>query len=366
MMWGNKVFLVFALTSLVASQVIPPTDSNIYFSGRTQVSSNGAAVVYDWPGVQFEFWVSGAKTIYLIFEELMPTVFYGQDSASWLNIILDGTLVNVITLTSSNNTYEAINGITDNNVHHVLITKRTEPLVGIVSFQGIILSGGSLQAPPAPLTRKIEFIGDSITCGFGNQGIAGCNFSPPTENNYYTYESLIAQAVQAQLFVEAWSGKGVIRNCCDQNITTPDPLPSYYDLSVANSLGSATPDQWNFTQYVPDAVVINLGTNDYSTPPQPPQDLFVNAYIEFVQTIESKYAPAQPKFFLVCGPMIGNPCCEYVQAVATKVNATYVDLTNLLTYPFDYGCDGHPSTSGHYKMAEKALPTIQQVMGWTS
>jgi len=365
-MWrGAFAFLVLCYCAfpLATSQVIPPNNPNIYYSGRTQVV-NGA-VVYDWPGVQFQFFVSGARSIYLILDELMPTVFSNEASASWLNIILDGNLVNIITLTSSNNTYEIINGISDNNVHNVLVTKRTEPLIGIVSFKGIILSGGTLHPPSTPLpARKIEFIGDSITCGFGNQGLAGCGFTPPTENNYYTYESIIAQTVSAQFYVEAWSGKGVIRNCCNQNITTPDPLPAYYSLAVANSLGSASPVAWNFSDWVPDAIVINLGTNDYSTSPQPPEDLFVNAYVSFIQTIQQKYSPYHPKFFLACGPMIGKPCCDYVKSVASNTSSTYIDLEGILTYPYDYGCDGHPSVSGHYKMANTAIPTIQKTMGW--
>ncbi len=73
-------------------------------------------------GVQFEIFVSGARSISVIMEELQPSTS-PIDSASWLNVILDGTLVNIFTLTSTNNTYEIINGIRDSNVHSVIITK---------------------------------------------------------------------------------------------------------------------------------------------------------------------------------------------------------------------------------------------------
>jgi len=352
--------LILALVSTTLCAVISPTDPNIYYSGRTYVS--GAAVLYDWPGVQFEFFVKGAQSIDLVLQEIMPTEFSNEKSASWLNVFLDGHLVNIVTLTDTNHTYKVIDGINDQNVHDVLITKRTEPIVGIVAFQGIILSGGSLVPSPSPLpTRKIEFYGDSITCGFGNEGLYGCDFTPPTENNYNTYASLIAHTVKAQYFVQAWSGKGVIRNCCNQNITTPNPLPSYLPFAVANN----PQYKWNFTKWIPDAVVINLGTNDYSTQPQPPEDLFVKAYIAFIKSIRQQYARAVPHFFLICGPMIGDPCCEYVESVADQTGATYVDLQGILTAPFDYGCDGHPSVSGHYKMSQKAVPIIQQTMKWT-
>jgi hypothetical protein len=99
---------------------------------------------------------------------------------------------------------------------------------------------------------------------------------------------------------------------------------------------------WDFSQWVPDAVLINLGTNDYSTQPYPPQDVFVSGYQKFISFIQSRYLTINPnlQFFLACGPMIGNPCCQYVQQVAKLEGATYVDLQGILDFPNDYGCDG--------------------------
>lgn len=62
----------------------------------------------------------------------------------------------------------------------------------------------------------------------------------------------------------------IISNYGDPNVTSVNPFPIYYPRSLANVPTS----QWDF-QYIPDAVVINLGTNDYSTQPQPPADIFV-------------------------------------------------------------------------------------------
>ena len=91
-------------------------------------------------------------------------------------------------------------------------------------------------------------------------------------------------------------------------------------------------------------------------------------YTEFVSFIQEKYqVNADLKVFLVCGPLIGNPCCTYVQNVAQALSSTgvyYIDLEDILTYPTDYGCDGHPNVSGHAKMAAIAGPFIQKVMGW--
>lgn len=62
----------------------------------------------------------------------------------------------------------------------------------------------------------------------------------------------------------------IFSNHGDPNVTSVDPFPVYYPRTLASVPNS----QWNF-QYIPDAIVINLGTNDYSTKPQPPANIFV-------------------------------------------------------------------------------------------
>lgn len=85
-----------------------------------------------------------------------------------------------------------------------------------------------------------------------------------------TYGPLIARAVNADFFVEAWSGKGMVRNYGDPNITSVDPFPKYYPYTLATEWTQ----KWDFYAWVPDVIVINLGTNDYSTQPHPPQNVF--------------------------------------------------------------------------------------------
>jgi len=257
-----------------------------------------------------------------------------------------------------------------NTQHTVLLTKRTEALFGIASFTGFTTaseSSSSLESLPEQRTprqssRKIEFIGDSITCGYGDEGIPPCPFSAATQNELDAYGPVTAAALNAEIFVECWSGKGVVRNYGAPNTTSPDPFPVYYPRLFANDATS----KWTFSNWVPDAVVINLGTNDYSTQPNPPQQLFESGYNAFIKFILTQYGASQPnlKFFLVCGPLIGNPCCSYVKDVASQhSNAVYVNMQGILNSN-DFGCDGHPNVRGHAKMAQVAIPIIRSTMGW--
>jgi len=214
---------------------------------------------------------------------------------------------------------------------------------------------------PTPLSRRIEFVGDSITCGFGDMGQAPCGFTAQTEDETMAYGGLLAQSLNAEPHVVAWNGKGLMRNWNDPGITGNYTMPRYWGYTLATVDNS---DTWNFAKWIPDAVVINLGTNDYITQPNPPQDVFVNGYIAFVKRILTDYSTKPPQIFLVCGPMINDPCCTYVKQAATALKATYIDMQNILVNPNDIGCAGHPNVSGHKKMANIALPVIKKVMNW--
>eukprot|EP01089_Gocevia_fonbrunei_P003999 TRINITY_DN1395_c0_g1_i2.p1 TRINITY_DN1395_c0_g1~~TRINITY_DN1395_c0_g1_i2.p1 ORF type:complete len:154 (-),score=27.24 TRINITY_DN1395_c0_g1_i2:46-507(-) len=153
----------------------------------------------------------------------------------------------------------------------------------------------------------------------------------------------------------------MVRNYGDPNITSLYPFPSYYPRTLANDPSTL----WSFKSWIPQAVVINLGTNDYSTQPIPPQAIYSNAYNSFIANLQDKYGSGV-QIFAVCGPLIGNPCCEYVQDIVNQhkgAGVYYVNMQNILNSD-DYGCAGHPGIKGHEKMAAIAIPFIKKVMGW--
>ena len=131
----------------------------------------------------------------------------------------------------------------------------------------------------------------------------------------------------AQYHIESWSGKGVVRNYGSPDTTSPDPFPIFWNGTIAVT----TLPIYDFSLFIPDAVVINLGTNDYSTQPAPSQQQFEQGYKQFIQSIRTQYTQAVP-IFLACGPMISDPCCTYVQnVVASENNCHFINLQNILT-----------------------------------
>jgi lysophospholipase L1-like esterase len=214
---------------------------------------------------------------------------------------------------------------------------------------------------PKKLSRHIEFIGDSITCGFGILGTPGCTGGDIVwEDNFLTYGPTVARALNAEIHVECWSGIGLVHNYGSPDVVSSNNMPDIWN----RTLGISTSPTWNFTNYQPEAVVINLGTNDYDSKPSPTFPQFAAAYNLFIKRIQMEYS-VNTKFFLVCGPMLDTPCMTIESIVRSyPSNVYFVNLQNILVWPGDYGCDGHPNIAGHAKMAKLTLPVIQAAMNW--
>eukprot|EP01116_Phalansterium_solitarium_P000371 TRINITY_DN1023_c0_g1_i2.p3 TRINITY_DN1023_c0_g1~~TRINITY_DN1023_c0_g1_i2.p3 ORF type:complete len:143 (-),score=49.31 TRINITY_DN1023_c0_g1_i2:390-818(-) len=142
-------------------------------------------------------------------------------------------------------------------------------------------------------------------------------------------------------------------------------MPAYYLQTLGG--GSYTTD-WDFSRWVPDTIVINLGTNDFGHDSGPAWEAaFVQTYVEFVVNATQKYykTPKMP-VFLAQGPMNDNTNLFNALSNATALinaaggNAFYLDMRG----PPNDGCGGHPGYQGHHQMAQLAIPQIAKVMGW--
>jgi lysophospholipase L1-like esterase len=227
---------------------------------------------------------------------------------------------------------------------------------------GVTAAGtGQMLAPPAAHSRLIEIIGDSITCGYGDEGVNPCSFSADTENNYLAYGSILARDLGAEVSTVAWSGKGIYFN---YNADRVDPMPSLYDYTIPS-------DKQHIWSFVPqaDLVIINLGTNDYSTATDPTTDQFVTAYQAFLQHIRSKY----PAAYILCtmGPLLSGTDLAAVRtnigtaisarAAAGDTRVKYHEITTANTNP---GCDYHPGLATQAAMAAELEVEVKSDLGW--
>jgi lysophospholipase L1-like esterase len=239
--------------------------------------------------------------------------------------------------------------------HTVSIAKRAEH--GPCAIFGMMLGKGSTIAPPPPKPRrKIVCIGDSITAGFGNE-------PDGSQNGCQTYCTMLGRLFDADVHPIAQSGKGMVQNYGGgTKLTMPELFERTFSIYP-------TPT-WDMS-FVPDLVIINLDTNDYSTPAyQPSNEKFDAGYLAFHKRLQKSWPNA--KFIFQSGPMAcascwGNPqgCGTRVQGVAESVGATYQFMDcNVYYIPPLTGKAGHPNILGHAKMANDTAPVIRKLMGW--
>lgn len=249
--------------------------------------------------------------------------------------------------------------------HVVELYRRTEASQGESQFLGFDFGAGALLPPPAAPDRRLEFIGDSITCGFGVEGPdMNCHFTPDTENHYLTFAAIATRNLAAESVTVAWSGKGVLCNYGDDPASCTDPLPAVYDRTLPNRADS----RWNFASWQPHAVVINLGTNDLSTAMDPTQAQFVAAYRAFLQSLRGKY----PGALILCtvAPLLSGAeltaARAYInEAITATGDARIKSLEMAPTDPADgWGCDFHPSVKTHQKMAAVVTARLKAELGW--
>ena len=148
--------------------------------------------------------------------------------------------------------------------------------------------------PPKPFA--IEFIGDSYSCGWGNLGFPPCDYEPRTQNIHEAFTQKTARYLNAtQLQVNCWSGKGVVKNYDDTTPTSKNPFPVYYSRALAND----PEEEWHFekSSFVPDVLVITLGTNDFCTQQVPSFKEFKAGYQKFIDFIMETYLPLKGENF---------------------------------------------------------------------
>lgn len=241
--------------------------------------------------------------------------------------------------------------------HQVEIYRRTEASQGVSQFLGFDIGEGELLAPPPAPARRIEIIGDSVSTGYGDEGTLPCGFSADTENHYLTYGAIAARALDAELTTIAWSGKGIVYNY-DTDVV--EPMPALYGRTLPQDPGST----YDFAS-VPNVVVINLGTNDFSTEGDPTTELFGGEYTKLLERVRGAY----PDAFILCtvGPLLSGADLSAARAgIAAGVAAfEAAGGSNVRAWEMNVangnppGCDYHPNLATHQAMADALIPELE-------
>ncbi len=275
---------------------------------------------------------------------------------NWFNVYIDDQLFKFESADASG-VYQLARGLPD-TAHRITITRRTEWHGGNTTLEGFIIDSGKSLFPLPGLSRTIEFIGNSVTCGYGNEGKSREeNFIYETENGDLAYSALVAKELHANYVAVCRSGIGMFQSY-DGNKDFVQP--KLYDEIVA---GSAA--KWNYAGNQPDVVVVELGANDLNKTLD--SALFVNAYTGFVKKIRAQYPDAD----IICaaGPNVPGDTTLTFQSYVRAVEAQLAPADKKVHY-FNFGTidangsNWHPNLEEQRQMADVLLPFIKKLKNW--
>ncbi|RDI26365.1 cellulose binding domain-containing protein [Lentzea flaviverrucosa] len=337
----------FSLNGTECTGTPPAPDplTQAHTAGRVTASGQ-----YTWPGVYFEGRFRGTGVGIVL-----------NDSVNDYDVQIDGTTV--ATLVTPGRTTHWVRDLS-NTEHRVRLVKRTESTWAAGEFGGFVAAnGGSILAKPAARTRQVEFIGDSLTAGYGNLSTTrDCSANGGVARNTNTdisFGALAAKALNADYQVNAFSGLGVVRN---YNGHTPGTsYRTYYDRALLHVDGDVwrNPGTWR-----PQLVVVGLGTNDFSTALNPGEQwpdqnslvtAYKSAYQGFLDKLRTRYGPATT--IVVSVPEASGAFADAVRQVVQDRNSqgdSRVRHWNYSDPALDrLGCDWHFSARDHRLIAGK-------------
>ena len=313
----------------------------------------GSSVQYTWPGVYFEGRFRGTA-VGLVLDDTVNDYEIQVDTASPVTVVQPGR------------TTYWIRNLTDGD-HTVRIAKRTESPWAAGQFGGFVAGpGGSILARPAARTRQIEFIGDSWTAGYGNtstsRDCAATGGIDRNTNANQSFGALTARGLNADYQINAWSGRGMVRNYngSDPGVT----YRTYYDRTLQAAGTQTWPAR---ASWRPQVVVIGLGINDFSTPLNAGEPwanatalatAYRSAYQGFLDKLRGQYGTGT--HIVLTYPDLSYTTTAFADSIKqivqqrnsqgdARVHALYYD-NNALGLD-TLGCDWHPSARDHRILA---------------
>ena len=380
---------------------VPATDPRLQYEGRWLAS--GSTTAADWPCASILFDVRAGGDVALVWSgvrvRLNATIYAAN-----------GTLLAARTLVSSAVLDRAQRDLLrlPTNTSHVRIRKLTcaEPYQdGFASWllaaskatvHGLdLVDGAKIGATPLP-TRRLEVIGASDTAGYCVDGtnttsvigwsVGGWQYS----NCDQTVSGLLGRRLDASVSVQAQPSMGLVQNAMAKTpyIIGKTPMPVLFNRTLMSDKSTV----WPIGQWVPDAVLISLGGNDYNHQKGyvPSNATFTTAYGAFLDQLFEGYA-ANPNLTVIsfCGqgspvehaqdpdndrcrpcPHVADASDDYVRRNPVRANRVHYVFVpcdgSVVTGAGDIGCNGHKNRLGQAKVADFLEPKLRAILGWSS
>jgi lysophospholipase L1-like esterase len=360
----NSIGFLFALLLLMIScdqspELISPQSERVTIQGR-HLKTVDQTVRFAASGVSFSFNVTSDSLVFILKSGAKSAYNY-----NWFSIYENNTPT-IRFKTEIGKTRYAFALKSPQKKTQIQLVHDTEGGQGSVEL--VAIQAKKIEKSDSEyMDFVIEFIGDSITCGFGNYDETipcgkGTWFDQHAASRSYAH--LLAKELNATALLTSVSGIGVSRHWRNN-----EPIMRQVYESVYVSEQEAE-EKWDFSQKA-DWIIIGLGTNDFSDGDgEKPRELpnkqqFITEYIHLMKTASDRNHTS--KFILTDSPMLDGSKKQMLNdwlveiADLTKKELSFEVVTFTYQGHFISGCVYHPSEKEHVNMKSQLYSFIQSL-----
>lgn len=343
-------------------------EQHVKMLGRTHAEDGILWLALSASGVEFTMTGTSAS-VTLAGDSMVST----ESNRARFAAYVDGKRVADEMVTETEQTVEIFSSETEKEVT-VTLLKLSEAAQSTVGIKSINVTSVGDIAPTPEKELKIEFIGDSITCGYGvDDEDRNHHFSTATEDATKAYAYKTAQLLGADYSLVSYSGHGIVSGYTTKGKkVTAQQVPNMYE-QFARSYGNyngfnVSSVDWDFSSFTPDFVVINLGTNDASYTGGDEELIreYIDAYKAFLATVRKD----NPDAYIICAlGLMGQDLCKAIDTVVSEYTSESGDerisafrLTVQDGGKNGYAADWHPTAASHDIAAQEMAAEIQRIM----
>ena len=347
---GGAAVLAGSSLAHAAHAPVSASDARVQIEGRSAELASGG-VRLGFPGVIVRLAVEASR-VALRCRATGPDV--------WVDVRVDGGPRSIRRLVPGGQVLGLYAGVPV--PRRIELVRRTESWMGQLDLLGLDVAG-SLDAPPPLFPRRLLFVGDSITCGSGdNWPDLAAPEGGVHEDAGASYGALLARRLGAQRHLVAYGGRGVLRDWRGRSDVAN--APQFYPRALPDDPAS----RWEASRYTPDAVGVCLGTNDFSQG-VPDREAFVAALVGLLAAIRRDAPRAQ--ILVIDSPMVADDpkrgplrtlLNAFLDEAVAQTGGAGIERAHLKHYNGRSPKDGHPIGPEHVAIADELEPLFRRAL----
>lgn len=278
---------------------ILPSDKSLRYMGRIDFANPDAPEFY-FPGSLVQFAFTGDT---LTFDICNHSYDAGHGNGLTLGYLLDGQM-GTLELADANDAVQTVTVPVPAGGQHTCILYKRQDGSHYYSLRGITLADGAAVTPIELPALKIEAFGDSVTAGswvdlYAHVGqLDEPDYTTKYDNAWHSYAMQTARLLNAQIHLTAQGGIALLDGTGYYENGDMGMESAYDKMSYQPASGRLS--DWDFTRYVPDAVIFAIGQNDHHVgtadnviPDAAKREAWLETYCRILRDLTEKYPKAE-------------------------------------------------------------------------